>query len=487
MARLTYAGSVPAVDAKASRADSRVFDVRGYGAVAGDTTKAAANVTAFQDAIAAASAIGGGTIYVPSGDYWINATITLDSGVILAGAGRRRSRIRTQTTSIHGITILGTSASVTKTQLAVRDLALIGPGKTAGGTGCGIWIKWGSFGLGFERVHVNGWGSHGVYVEDTYSMLWSDCQFDNNGGDGFQALTNINHTTWLNCISQLNGGRGYAVDGGATGQFVNSNAERNTGAGFDLRYCHAYVVMGHMEQNGQDGTSPNIYLHYRGSMSQPSNSVKIQNSLIQGASVTQTGIVVEGATLTYIGDGNWFNGHVTRDIEITSTASRTTLGFNGGAGAISVLDSSATTARMDYDYSNFLVQFAPGVRLIPRTTSPTSAVKGVLWTDDTNSVLKWHDGSRTRIFATYIEGSASVAPVSVPAQGTAEFTVTATGAATGDGVLVIPPIGVTAGLIVGQAWVSAADTVTIRLLNTTAGALNSTAASAGWKVKVYKG
>lgn len=86
--------------------------------------------------------------------------------------------------------------------------------------------------------------------------------------------------------------------------------------------------------------------------------------------------------------------------------------------------------------------------------------------------------------ATPIRASATLDFPSIAAGGSQDLTVTATGAAVNDTVHLGPPTGLTAGLI-PFAWVSAADTVTIRLSNITAGAIDP--ASATWKVAVHQG
>jgi len=82
-----------------------------------------------------------------------------------------------------------------------------------------------------------------------------------------------------------------------------------------------------------------------------------------------------------------------------------------------------------------------------------------------------------------IFGSATLDFPSIAAGGNAELTVTATGAASGDLVDLGPPAALEAGLI-ATARVSAANTVTIRLYNSTAGAVDPV--SATWKVRVGK-
>ncbi|GAA0403043.1 hypothetical protein GCM10009530_63780 [Microbispora corallina] len=82
-----------------------------------------------------------------------------------------------------------------------------------------------------------------------------------------------------------------------------------------------------------------------------------------------------------------------------------------------------------------------------------------------------------------LQGSAALDFPSIAAGAVATLSITVTGAAVGDRVAVAAPSTVNAGLM-WCAHVSAADTVTIRLLNTTGGAIDP--ASATWKVSVFQ-
>lgn len=71
-------------------------------------------------------------------------------------------------------------------------------------------------------------------------------------------------------------------------------------------------------------------------------------------------------------------------------------------------------------------------------------------------------------------------PASVATVTSSEQDVTVTGVLATDVCLaVIPPVALNAGLLVGFGRVKSANTVTVRLLNTTAGALD--AASGTWR------
>lgn len=86
-----------------------------------------------------------------------------------------------------------------------------------------------------------------------------------------------------------------------------------------------------------------------------------------------------------------------------------------------------------------------------------------------------------------LHASASLNFPSIGAANTAdadeELTISVTGAVVGDGVVLGPPATLDAGLS-ATGYVSAADTVTIRLANHTNGAINPAAAT--WHVYVYQ-
>lgn len=88
----------------------------------------------------------------------------------------------------------------------------------------------------------------------------------------------------------------------------------------------------------------------------------------------------------------------------------------------------------------------------------------------------------TRVFDLFrLTKAATIAPGSIATLDTYTTTITVTGARTGMTVLVGPPAALQTGLI---PWgvVTAADTVTVSIYNSTAGAL--TPASATWNIRV---
>lgn len=78
-----------------------------------------------------------------------------------------------------------------------------------------------------------------------------------------------------------------------------------------------------------------------------------------------------------------------------------------------------------------------------------------------------------------LKGTVTVNPASLNATTAATTTATLTGAVVGDSLIVAPPAaGLTAGVFITAAWVSAADEIKISLYNSTGGAIDE--ASASW-------
>lgn len=461
----------------AHAADPRhLFDVLRFGAVGDGATD---DTAAIQAAIDAAAADGGGTVFVPVGNFLISSPLRLAAGVYLRGASNKASRISQTNVTADAIEVIGTSAANTKVQCGVANLYIAGPNS---GTGRGIHVKWASFGVVFDNLWVWQFGSHGVFVEESWTVTWRDCLFQDNGGDGWRGETSINQHTFERCVSISNGSNGYAIVGGATPVFLNCDAESNTAAGFDLRYTFAANLLGcHMEQNGQNSTSPNIYLH-EGPLgsSYPNTAAVIRGCLIQGSDVTKYGVQVGTANQTLIAD-NWFSSHVTGHIKIDTTAARTKIGPNTFAGAgTPVTDSPSTpSARLDFDDTNRIYSVSPAL-MIPNA-SPAIFPDGMMWR--ISNVLRFREASQTRNIFMGLTGSATLDFPSIAAGATAELTITLTGCSAGDQVIVGPPSTLAAGLMV-TAYCSAANTVTIRLHNTTAGAIDPAAGS--YKVSVLR-
>lgn len=94
------------------------------------------------------------------------------------------------------------------------------------------------------------------------------------------------------------------------------------------------------------------------------------------------------------------------------------------------------------------------------------------------------EGTVTSIENGLLRASAVLDFPNLTAGSESQLTATVTGASVGDPVCVSPPVAFATGLAVTAAWVSTANTVTIRVRNTTAGAIDP--ASGEFAMVVFK-
>lgn len=91
------------------------------------------------------------------------------------------------------------------------------------------------------------------------------------------------------------------------------------------------------------------------------------------------------------------------------------------------------------------------------------------------SVAGFKPASNSSQAMTYIKsGTIAVDPASLATLSSSETSVTISGAAVGDIVIMNPPASLETGLAFSGARVSAADTVLVRLTNVTAGSVDGT-------------
>lgn len=156
--------------------DARGYNVKAFGAIGDSTTTSttkSANNSAFSAAVTAALAGGGGTIYIPAGDYtydspWVidESAITpslSDSGFVSVegdGSGQTRLSFTSTTSSQVGITFTGASISSGGGHRGplIRGISLLGPS-----TGISTSLQ---TGLYINSVRVNS------YVEDVLCIQW---------------------------------------------------------------------------------------------------------------------------------------------------------------------------------------------------------------------------------------------------------------------------------------------------------------------------
>lgn len=195
------------------------------------------------------------------------------------------------------------------------------------------------------------------------------------------------------------------------------------------------------------------------------------NMRFKGANTTDG----DGAILaTAGGDIYYSNWDANKGIIIkTSTGNINTLGSGKfGAGGVTTPTAMIHAAASTTSAASYRV---------PSGTAPTSPNEGDLWNNGTD--LKYYTGAATYDLARVLKGSATLDFPNTSTNSSSDLTITVTGAADGDVVaLGVPNGSITSGLFF--AWVSAANTVTVRFHNTSGGGVDP--ASGTFKVTVTK-
>lgn len=205
------------------------FHVDGYGA---DRTGASNSATAINNAITAASAAGGGTVYFPSGTYLISSALNLKSNIAFRGAGRLLTTLVGG--AVSAAVIVGTSGDAVS-KVTITDLTIDGGWATTSNNINGIQITNGN-NIAIARCSFKNIGSTAVLLQGlgsgggTPHSSVKDCVIESaglsNGTTGFGILIKDASSYCIisgNDISGVVGGMG--IGGNGTG-----------GTGFPL-YC----------------------------------------------------------------------------------------------------------------------------------------------------------------------------------------------------------------------------------------------------------
>lgn len=146
--------------------------------------------------------------------------------------------------------------------------------------------------------------------------------------------------------------------------------------------------------------------------------------------------------------------------------------------AINQLRDNITWVNLDFTSSNL-------TDIVTRNHNDLNNIQGGATAQRYHLTLVQHtdltDGGVTTLHTHSLHNVATLDFGSISSNSTAELTATVTGATEGAAVYLGPPATIESGLV-WCGYVSAADTVTVRLHNSTGGAINP--ANADWHIKV---
>lgn len=177
------------------------------GATGGLQVFSAAFYGGIQQAIDAANTAGGGIVFVPAGNYTLSNRLRLYSKTKLLGVGPKATRLNFTNNNADGI--YGEDWEY----VTIEGMSIIGPGDTAGGTGCGIKaVVTGATGrnaldyVTIRNVFVDEWPVDGVSL-DTPIVSHLDTVISHHAGRhafniySDQADINGTSTTLTNCYA----------------------------------------------------------------------------------------------------------------------------------------------------------------------------------------------------------------------------------------------------------------------------------------------
>jgi hypothetical protein len=409
---------------------------------------------------------GGGVAKTPRGMYWINNSITITKNVQLLGDGFGTNVGDGGTTRLYKVGNF-TGIVVSDVNAGAENLIIDGaPGN--GGLGLSL-IGGRSYA---RKVTATSHGSHGIQVGDlTGSSVnaWrlQDVITLGNGGNGVYinsgtgsplpnanagyllgldsrdnaldglCLENCFDNTFIGVVSQSNDGIGIRIKSGAKGNcFINPYTEDNTSG------TSGEIVL-------ESGSFYNTVFGYRNSISDnivdngTGNYITGRAQQITGhptfikSQIVFKDLIIEDPTA--LGYYRFVQNSSTKDLEIT---------YEGSS-------STPVRAIIKHNNSGKLILQADGLDVGPATSFPITA---------------------------RLHAESSLNFPSIPANSTAELTVTITGAVLRD-LVIATPESLEAGLT-WNAYVSATNTVKLRVANVTTSAIDP--ASVPWAFDVWQ-
>jgi len=219
---------------------SRLFGAKGDG-----TTD---DTAAIQAALTACRGAGGGIVRIPAGTYLLSSALVPGSSVTLTGDGPGITHLTMTggSSTANGIDTTGLSALES---LCIENMTIEGPH-----TGSGIGIKIGSastlnppFQVSLRNLTVDGWGTHGVELDNTIASEVTLVISLNNGGTGFYlngTAASCTSITLKSCYAVNNtSGNGYWLENCNYTALVGNAADNNATA-YLIDSCNLISVSG---------------------------------------------------------------------------------------------------------------------------------------------------------------------------------------------------------------------------------------------------
>lgn len=323
------------------------FNVKDFGAAGDGVT---VDTAALQATLNAANAVGGGTVYLPRGEYVIDAALTMYNHIKLLGDGDFVTNIRQTSTTANGL--IGASLIYVN----IESLRLTGPGS---GTGQGI-----KFTVEFDYclmkdVTVTDWGSTGIEIEQPIVSNFTRVTSRLNGASGFYI-----HGTGLGAGTSLSLDSCWAHDNVAQGYYFSNmtycalvacaadNQINGSTAGYLIDTCTGFSMVG----CGAEGN--NIGIKFNGGTTH-----FVGGFFCYGTIATGIGIYVTGGCT---------NVQLTAISEVSPSPSASNWLLSSSGTSLTVQGSVNTTANSLAANTAVIASNVSGVRSYPNGLSTTA-------------------------------------------------------------------------------------------------------------------
>lgn len=390
-----------------------IFSVAAYGAVGDGSTN---NDAAIAAALAAIPSQGG-VLYFPAGTYNITTAIAAKSNLVIRGEGRSATRIVQQNVNNDGITNTTSGLSY----ITIEDIDI----RCTAATGTGVGIRLGlnsssSSYLSIDRVNVQGFGSHGIYLGRWIVSTLTDVRSQGHGGHAYWLDRGTSYTL-TGCYALNCGLAGYHLTGSPLNYTsLVSCASDSCGIGYSLDAVTGVALLGCGNEAGinRSGSYPGTGVKVANGSSQ----VGIYNQLSYAN--PERGIYVTGSStgVTVIGyrDSSPVLGGSATSIKVDSGSKATVI--DPRIDGVTDYAAGTTTALLNGGRTDFQ---APADAAILRVTATSSvngqpAIQTVIpvntnrvfgvqvgtepvhrWMVDGGGRIEWGDGATNRDVALY--------------------------------------------------------------------------------------
>lgn len=460
------------------------------------TTTSAATLQAVLDTAA------GKTVTLPPGRLVLDGPITLPANVHVIGQSVFVGAGTSATSEVAFPTLTGTQVGITHGESCVLENLLIrGPGYASTCVG----VSSTAAALTYRNVQVYSWGV-GIRMTNAYYSVLDRCEWRFNAVS--LDMSNCNNTVLLaprfSCRNEANTVFGIGIRNGPSSPVEPLSIFGGSFESFGGSGTVAAIVLGVT-------STLNLYGTYFESATAASGAVGIIGAdncslVLQGCLVNlqenNRWVSMAGALASRIyGRGNSFYAN--------AASSTTPVGYVVGPGTSLDVDDNISQLAKGSHYSALVadlhtlpsadgllknyghsVSVPPGrwIRTGRDTTAnmpaPATAGSGASFWDTTVGRGKDSNGAAWMQRAYKLAATASLDFPSLPAGSSAELSVTVTGAVAGEDGVSCAPAGAISNGLVWCAYVSAADTVKIRLANVTAAAIDLGAVN--WRVWIIR-